>query len=798
MWPGVLLTGPPGIGKSTACRKVVELCEQRGLRVEGFLTEELREKGNGRVGFDLVGLGSSKGQRAPLARVKGVGKGPKVGKYTVTLSQFEEMVFPILDKVMSVPASKANEKPLVIVLDEIGKMELFSNTFVSRMRELLNTRPAPSLITVAMRGQGLIEEAKRVQGFELIELSQENRDDSPSEILAKLLKHEVAGRGVTSSLTRPSAAAATTTSSSARRWQSAASVSGTSEASEEVAPSSRWRARRQPPVDDGAAAESGRGTLLELKSTGPVVVWLRSELRLADNALLSEAIRLCAGNRSIDDKQTQRQLLLVICLDPREFDPSSKTALGSPKVGEARRQFLQECVADLEASVEQRGSKLMVCEAAPEDALPAIANNCGAAVVLATSEACPEERSAELRTAKALQVAGTPLKLLSSAGATTLFGSTELQDAGLSGDPSKFPEEFQEFYGPMRRQLPNICQLGLCDSPVTLPPAPVLTADPPGLRGSRSLAKTSGSISADPKFEGGEKAAHTRLHSWLGSGALGRYKSTFRSLLGDYSSRLSPHLAVGCISARRVAFEVLKTAGSSTSPHIDHYIYELCWRDFFRHAARRWGSSLFKREGPLGQRGSASSAWKRNQDVEERWRKGLTGVPLVDAAMRELLSTGYMGNLARQIAAAFLVEELNLDWRVGADWFETALVDYDPHSNWGQWARSAGVAPTNDAKRRRVGGTRYYDIALGIPNGEAARYVKAWLPELSGLPDRYVFAPWLLDSDSRAALGRYPLEPLASAELRRYFEKAHTKGKGGKDKGKGGDARSKGKVSYRG
>merc|ERR1719337_578785 len=99
--------------------------------------------------------------------------------------------------------------------------------------------------------------------------------------------------------------------------------------------------------------------------------------------------------------------------------------------------------------------------------------------------------------------------------------------------------------------------------------------------------------------------------------------------------------------------------------------------------------------------------------------------------MRELRETGYIGNLARQFVASYLVEDLGLDWRVGADWFESLLLDYDPHSNWGQWARSAGVAPTNEAKRKRVGGTRYFDIALQLRDEEAANYIRTWVSELS-------------------------------------------------------------------
>jgi len=158
----------------------------------------------------------------------------------------------------------------------------------------------------------------------------------------------------------------------------------------------------------------------------------------------------------------------------------------------------------------------------------------------------------------------------------------------------------------------------------------------------------------------------------------------------------------------------------------------------------------------------------------------MTGVPLVDAAMRELETTGYMGNLARQFVAAFFVEECGLDWRIGADHFESMLVDYDPHSNWGQWARSAGVAPTNDAKRQRVGGTRYFDLALQLGADEAANYIRGWVPELSHVTGSDVFAPWLIGTSP--SIGAYPSSPRCSLALQKYFEKAAI---GGKGKGKG-------------
>jgi len=195
--PGVLLSGLPGVGKSTACRRIVDLCQARGLRVEGFLTEELRE-GRSRVGFDLVGLGADAGRRAPLARV-GDGPGPRVGRYSVSLGEFEALALPVLDRIAA--ASAAGEKTVCIV-DEIGKMELFSSGFVARVRQLLaaqTTRPAPVLFTVALNGGGLIAESKRAPGFSYVELNHSNRDGAPADIFARLFGEECASiRGLPS------------------------------------------------------------------------------------------------------------------------------------------------------------------------------------------------------------------------------------------------------------------------------------------------------------------------------------------------------------------------------------------------------------------------------------------------------------------------------------------------------------------------------------------------------------------------------------------------------------------------
>jgi nucleoside-triphosphatase len=166
--PRILLTGPPGVGKTTLARRVVELLP--GKRLAGFFTEEVRGRG-GRTGFRIVTLD---GRTARLATIGGDG-GPRVGRYTVDVAALE-VVCDVLEAGAGIDA---------LVIDEIGKMECLSPAFVAAARRALSGTVAV-LGTVALAGGGFIAEAKRTPGVEVVELSRENRDRLPAELAARL------------------------------------------------------------------------------------------------------------------------------------------------------------------------------------------------------------------------------------------------------------------------------------------------------------------------------------------------------------------------------------------------------------------------------------------------------------------------------------------------------------------------------------------------------------------------------------------------------------------------------------
>jgi deoxyribodipyrimidine photo-lyase len=200
-------------------------------------------------------------------------------------------------------------------------------------------------------------------------------------------------------------------------------------------------------------------------------------------------------------------------------------------------------------------------------------------------------------------------------------------------------------------------------------------------------------------FKGGSKQGFDRLKYYcVDIKRLGKYKETRNGLTGaDYSSKLSPWLAYGCISPVEVYQEIRgyeEQYGANESSYC--LIFELLWRDFFQFTALKEGKRLYQRngfgEGQLPQR-------KFSPIDFAMWCEGRTGNAFVDACMRELLGTGYMSNRGRQNAASFLVHDLHVDWRLGASFFEYHLLDYDVASNWCNWAYIAGVG--NDPRAGR-------------------------------------------------------------------------------------------------
>ena len=196
-------------------------------------------------------------------------------------------------------------------------------------------------------------------------------------------------------------------------------------------------------------------------------------------------------------------------------------------------------------------------------------------------------------------------------------------------------------------------------------------------------------------YFGSERAAIQHLTQYFSSNLPHTYKESRDQLSGiAYSTKFSPWLALGSLTAATIVerlqqYEMEHGANKST-----YWIwFELLWRDYFRLLHLKYGKMLYREQGiSVRQKPTVESASNRSHASEsfKKWREGSTGVHLVDAAMHELISTGYLSNRLRQVVASYLIYDLNLDWRAGAAWFESQLVDYDVYSNQGNWLYIAG------------------------------------------------------------------------------------------------------------
>lgn len=233
---------------------------------------------------------------------------------------------------------------------------------------------------------------------------------------------------------------------------------------------------------------------------------------------------------------------------------------------------------------------------------------------------------------------------------------------------------------------------------------------------------------------GGERSGLLRLRAYVEDPRhLFTYKETRDGLLSfDDSSKLSFWLAKGCLSPKRVYQTIIKMEGEQGRNESSYWLFfELLWREYFQWLMLATEERLFLKKGLLAR----ELIWHEDLKYFEAWKNGKTGYPLVDAAMLELKRTGYMSNRARQNVASFLTKNLGVNWLWGARYFEEQLIDYDPASNYGNWAYQAGVG--TDMRELRA----FNVVGQGIRYDPKGKYVKHWLKLPENLPGYVVYDP---------------------------------------------------------
>jgi deoxyribodipyrimidine photo-lyase len=201
-------------------------------------------------------------------------------------------------------------------------------------------------------------------------------------------------------------------------------------------------------------------------------------------------------------------------------------------------------------------------------------------------------------------------------------------------------------------------------------------------------------------LKGGETEGYKRLNTYLfETQAISTYKETRNGMIGEnYSTKFSAWLGLGCLSPREIYYELKKYEAQFLANESTYWLeFELLWRDYFRFMMKKYSNLFFQQTGI---KAKSDNLHQHNNDTLLSWINGKTGVDFIDANMIELKLTGYMSNRGRQNVASYLCNDLKLDWRFGAAYFEQQLIDYDVCSNWGNWAYLAGVG--NDPRGNRI------------------------------------------------------------------------------------------------
>lgn len=406
-----------------------------------------------------------------------------------------------------------------------------------------------------------------------------------------------------------------------------------------------------------------------------IIYWFRCDRRLADNTALTHAIDLA--------RQTGNSLLPVT-IRPH----NAQTAWGFARLGPHRLAFEAQALDGLKQGLRSLGSNLFMPAGIGVPGLIELAKHVQASCVVCEQIYAPEETD--------------EVAMLKQSGLAVIEieQSAMLASACLPFEPSNTPIVFSDF----RRQLEkNKC---LPNAPLPTPthlpalPKAVGSAMPYSTNlNVPPLDKRSAFPYQSTRWQADEASGQSHLARYFDSQQPRRYKETRNGLVGtDYSTKFSPWLAVGALSARQIWQALQWHEAKHGSNDSTYWIwFELLWRDHFRLMMQRFGRKLFTRSG-LAKHPVPSRPY--NTQGFARWRTGNTGNEFIDAALRELVATGYLSNRMRQNVASYLIHDLNGDWLAGAAWFEHCLIDFDVHSNQGNWAYIAGVGTDPRGGRR--------------------------------------------------------------------------------------------------
>ncbi len=435
-----------------------------------------------------------------------------------------------------------------------------------------------------------------------------------------------------------------------------------------------------------------------------VVMWFRQDLRLADNPALAAAIA------------TGQPVIPMYCLDD--------SGDGDWPMGGAQRWWLHQSLAALDTDLRERGSRLVLRRGASQQILDELIDAVDGTAIYWNRRYEPAVIERDKAIKASLEARG--IRTYSSNG-TLLNEPWEVRNQA--------DKPFQVFTPFWRHCLRR-------DDPVATLAAPRKLAGPDNWPASLPLAalqllpavhwyQTMAS-----QWQPGESGAARNLQQFVKS-AVWSYTETRNLPAIDGTSQLSPHLHFGEVSPRQIWHAVRKQAEreriSTNEWRSNQFLTEVYWREFAYHLLFHFPHTPTE---PLRTE-FAGFPWAAEDAQLTAWQHGRTGIPMVDAGMRELWATGWMHNRVRMIVASFLVKNLLVPWQEGARWFWDTLVDADLASNTAGWQWCAGSG-ADAAPYFRI----FNPVSQGVKFDPEGAYVRTWLPELAKLPEKYIHAPW--------------------------------------------------------
>ena len=435
-----------------------------------------------------------------------------------------------------------------------------------------------------------------------------------------------------------------------------------------------------------------------------VIWWIRRDLRLHDNPAFQAAL-------------AHGQVLPVFIKDP--------ALLHGRLHGRAlrRQSFLFNALESLARELAGRGSRLTVRSGAPEQVLAQLVHETSADLIVAAEDYSPSARRRDSRVQATL-----PLRLTNG---PTVHHPLAVQKIG--GGPYTVYTPFSKAW----KALPLPEEMGAVPervpTPTIFPLSEAIDAPTP--------------LPAFPATEGEARERLKRFVAGVDAPVL-RYASDRDGLALDGTSSLSPYLRFGVLSPRtaaRAALDAIRRApDAEAARQAGVWRNQLIWREFYEGILYHFPHVLKTAFNPA----LRDITWRDAPADFEAWKAGRTGMPIVDAGMRQLADTGWMHNRARMIVASFLVKDLLIDWQLGEQWFMEQLVDGDPANNNGGWQWTAGVG-TDAAPYFRI----FNPILQGRKFDPTGDYIRRYVPELAAVTSDRIHEPWLLSLEEQRLAG---------------------------------------------